>query len=59
MPCLVTACSCAMKEHKNDLTGLSTRVLRTRRRWLAARLGDVEAVLAGSLVETPSVNPRG
>ncbi|MBV8922993.1 DUF6788 family protein [Bradyrhizobium sp.] len=40
-----------MKEHKNDLTGLSTRVLRTRRRRLAARLGDVEAVLAGSLVE--------
>lgn len=48
-----------MKEHKNDLTGLSTRVLRTRRRRLAARLGDVEAVLAGSLVETPSVNPLG
>jgi hypothetical protein len=40
-----------MKGHKNDLSGLSTRVLRARRRRLAARLGDVEVVLAGSLVE--------
>jgi hypothetical protein len=40
-----------MKEHKNDLSGLSLRALRARRRRLAARLGDVEAVLAGSLVE--------
>ena len=40
-----------MKEHKNDLAGLSARALRTRRRRLAVRLGDVEAVLAGSLVE--------
>jgi hypothetical protein len=40
-----------MKEHKNDLSGLSTRALRARRRRLAAQLGDVEAVLAGSLVE--------
>ena len=39
-----------MEEHKNDLAGLSTRVLRARRR-LAARLGDVGAVLVGSLVE--------
>ena len=51
MPCQATAHSCVMEEHKNDLTGLSTRVLRGRRRRLAARLGDVEAVLAGSLVE--------
>lgn len=51
MPCLATAHSCVMEEHKNDLTGLSTRVLRGRRRRLAARLGDVEAVLVGSLVE--------
>jgi len=40
-----------MNVHKNDLVGLSTRALRGRRRRLAARLGDVEAVLAGSLVE--------
>ncbi len=51
MPCLATAHSCVMSEHKNDLAGLSTRALRARRRRLAARLGDVEAVLAGSLVE--------
>jgi hypothetical protein len=43
--------SCVMKEHKNDLTGLSTRALRARRRRLAARLGDAEGLLAGSLVE--------
>ena len=40
-----------VNEHKNDLAGLSARALRARRRRLAARLGDVEAVLAGSLVE--------
>lgn len=40
-----------MKEDKNDLSDLSTRALLTRRRRLAARLGDVEALLAGSLVE--------
>jgi hypothetical protein len=40
-----------MKEDKNDLSKLSTRALLTRRRRLAARLGDVEALLAGSLVE--------
>ena len=51
MSCLATAHSCAMKEHKNDLAGLSARALRARRRRLAARLGDVEAVLVGSLVE--------
>ena len=51
MPWLVTAHSCAMNGHKNDLSGLSLRALRARRRRLAARLGDVEAVLAGSLVE--------
>lgn len=51
MPCLVTTHSCAMDGHKNDLSSLSTRALLTRRRRWAARLGDVEAVLAGSLVE--------
>jgi hypothetical protein len=40
-----------MEEPKKDLAGLSARALRARRRALAARLGDVEAVLAGSLVE--------
>jgi hypothetical protein len=48
-----------MKVDKNDLSKLSTRALLTRRRRLAARLGDVEALLAGSLVETPSVIPEG
>jgi hypothetical protein len=37
--------------HKKNLAGLSARALRARRRRLAARLGDVEQVLAGSLVE--------
>ena len=37
--------------HKNDLAGLSTRQLLSRRRALATRLGDVERVLAGSLAE--------
>jgi hypothetical protein len=40
-----------MKEHKNDLGQLTTRQLLARRRALAARLGDVERVLAGSLAE--------
>jgi hypothetical protein len=40
-----------VKANKNDLSGLSTRALLTRRRRLAAALGDVEALLAGSLVE--------
>lgn len=40
-----------MEAHKNDLSSLSTRALLTRRRRWAARLGDVEEVLAGSLVE--------
>jgi hypothetical protein len=37
--------------HKTQLSTLSTRALLTRRRSLAARLGEVEQVLAGSLVE--------
>src|SRR6266540_5125113 len=40
-----------MKEHKKDLESVSTRALLARRRALAARLGEVERVLAGSLVE--------
>ena len=40
-----------MDTHKNDLGGLSVRQLRARRRALAARLGDVQQVLAGSLTE--------
>lgn len=40
-----------MIEHKKDLSSLSTRVLLARRRRLAARLGDVEPVLSGSLTE--------
>src|SRR5258708_38534145 len=40
-----------MKEHKNDLGQLTTRQLLARRRAAAARLGDVERVLAGSLAE--------
>ena len=40
-----------MKEHKNDLTAVSTRRLLARRRALAARLGDAEQMLVGSLVE--------
>jgi hypothetical protein len=38
-----------MKEHKNDLASMSARQLLARRRALAARLGDVQEVLAGSL----------
>jgi hypothetical protein len=40
-----------MNTHKNDLRGLSTRQLLARRRAAAARLGDVEQVLAGRLAE--------
>jgi hypothetical protein len=40
-----------MRAHKNDLGSLSTGQLLARRRALAARLGDIEHVLAGSLVE--------
>ncbi len=40
-----------MNEHKNDLGDLSRRALLARRRALAARLGDVQEVLAGSLTE--------
>jgi len=39
-----------MKRHKNNLAAMSTRQLLARRRALAARIGDVEQVLAGSLV---------
>ena len=40
-----------MNAHKNDLRDLSTRQLLARRRAAAARLGDVEQVLAGALTE--------
>src|SRR5215470_5481479 len=40
-----------MNIHKKDLQGLSTRQLLARRRAAAARLGDVEQVLAGALTE--------
>ena len=40
-----------MSAHKNDLRDLSTRQLLARRRAAAARLGDVEQVLAGTLTE--------
>ena len=40
-----------MKEHKKNLAAMSGRQLLARRRMLAGRLGDVEQVLAGSLVE--------
>ena len=40
-----------MSQHKNDVSGSSTSALLARRRRLAGRLGDVEQVLAGSLVE--------
>ncbi|MQA05850.1 MAG: hypothetical protein GEV07_25105 [Streptosporangiales bacterium] len=40
-----------MITHKKDLSEVSTRALRARRHRLAARLGDVERVLTGSLVE--------
>src|SRR5258707_857243 len=38
-----------MNIHKNDLARMSARQLRARRR--AARLGDVQQVLAGTLTE--------
>ena len=40
-----------MNAHNNDLARMSARQLRARRRALAARLGDVQQVLAGSLTE--------
>ena len=40
-----------MNTHKSDLQRLSTRQLLARRRAAAARLGDVEQVLAGTLTE--------
>ncbi|MGO9725292.1 MAG: DUF6788 family protein [Streptosporangiaceae bacterium] len=40
-----------MNTHKNDLRDLSTEQLLDRRRAAAARLGDVEQVLAGTLTE--------
>jgi hypothetical protein len=40
-----------MNAHKNDLSQMSARQLRARRRALAARLGEVQQVLAGSLTE--------
>lgn len=40
-----------MGEDKKDLGEVSSRALLARRRALAARLGEVERVLAGSLVE--------
>lgn len=43
--------SCVMKPHKVDLLRLSTRELLARRRRLVARIGDLEQVLLGSLVE--------
>ena len=46
-----TAFSCVMNAHKNDLRGLTTPQLLARRRAAAARLGDVEQVLAGTLTE--------
>jgi hypothetical protein len=42
-----------MNSHNNDLAGMSARQLRARRRALAARLGDVQQVLAGTLTEQP------
>jgi hypothetical protein len=40
-----------MNAHKNDLRELSTRQLLDRRRSAAARLGDVERILSGTLTE--------
>jgi hypothetical protein len=51
LPWLAAAYSCVMKEHKNDLAVMSVRQLLARRRALAGRVGDVEQMLAGSLVE--------
>src|SRR5450755_1930633 len=40
-----------MNAHKNDLRDLTTEQLLARRRAAAARLGDVEQVLVGTLTE--------
>ena len=40
-----------MNAHRNDLQALTTRQLLSRRRAAAARRGDVEHVLAGTLTE--------
>ena len=40
-----------MNAHKNDLSRASTRALLDRRRALAARLGESELLLSGSLTE--------
>lgn len=40
-----------MDTHKSDLARMSAEQMRARRRVLAARLGDVEHVLTGSLAE--------
>jgi hypothetical protein len=40
-----------MSNHKNNLASMSVRQLLARRRALAARLGDVQEVLSGSLAE--------
>jgi hypothetical protein len=40
-----------MSDHKNDLSAMSVGQLLARRRAAAARLGDVEQVLAGTLTE--------
>jgi uncharacterized protein DUF6788 len=40
-----------MNAHKSDLSAEPTAALLARRRRLAARLGDVEGVLVGSLTE--------
>lgn len=40
-----------MNAHKNALRGLTTEQLLDRRRAAAARLGDVEQVLSGTLTE--------
>ena len=40
-----------MNTHKNDLRDLTTEQLLARRRAAAARLGDVEQVLSGTLAE--------
>ena len=40
-----------MNTHKKDLSQLSVRQLRARRRALAGQLGDVQQVLAGTLTE--------
>ena len=37
-------------EHKKDLSGLTVRALRARRRRLASGLSDVEALLRGTVV---------